>query len=204
MAYNASIRSPSWSPDGSQVFYEKIDFNVICPMSKELYSWDDEWDDRFTDILPQLSLQGKLAITQKQLGNSSTVAMSPDGCNLKGVFDVFPANMSEAAVAYGLSGVFQPSCASSGDWLVFGVGSWFQNRSTGSGALYCATANGSFSEQLTDGSVNTGFPSYSPGGRYIVYRVFGGEYGLCIMDLEGRSVRILTNATTDNYGNLSF
>ncbi|CAN9186737.1 unnamed protein product [Alternaria alternata] len=201
-AYKASIRSPSWSPDGSQVVYEKVDFDAIRPMGKELYSWDDEWDYRFTDIFPQLSLQGRLAITQKQLGNSSIVTVSPDGTDVKQVFDVFSANMSEAAVAQGLSGAFQPSWTSSGDWLVFGVESWFQSRSTGPGALYRATANGSFSEQLTDGSVNTGFPSYSPNGRYIVYRVFGGEYGLRIMDLEDRSVSILTNATNDNYDNL--
>jgi Tol biopolymer transport system component len=203
-AYRSSIRSPSWSPNGSQVVYEKIDFDIVRPMGKKLYSWDDEWEYRFTDVFPQLSLQGRLAITQKQLGNSNIIAMSPDGSDVMEVFDVFSANQSETAIAKGLSGAFQPSWTSNGDWLVFGVGSWFQSRSTDSGALYRATANGSFFEQLTDGSINTGFPSYSPDGRYIVYRVFGGEYGLRIMDLEGQSVRVLTNATSDNYDNLPF
>ncbi|KAF8861670.1 hypothetical protein BDZ45DRAFT_799850 [Acephala macrosclerotiorum] len=61
-----AFRSPAWSPDEKSVVYEKTGW-TIRPMEKQLYSWDADWDYRFTDVFPELSLQGRLAITQKQL-----------------------------------------------------------------------------------------------------------------------------------------
>ncbi|KAJ4288586.1 hypothetical protein N0V90_011823 [Kalmusia sp. IMI 367209] len=198
-----ALRSPSWSPDGTQVVYEKVDFKTVRPMGKQLYSWDDDWEYRFTDVFPQLSLQGRLAITQKQLGNSSVVTMKPDATDLKDVFDVYDhLQNSSSAIGKGLSGAFQPSWSPDGNWLTVGLGSWFQSRATGAGTLWRFSANGSAAEQLTDeNDANTGFPSYSPDGKSIVYRVWGKEYGLRVMDLATRSVRVLTNGTANVYDN---
>ncbi|KAF2624102.1 hypothetical protein BU25DRAFT_461299 [Macroventuria anomochaeta] len=33
-----TIQSPSWSPDGSKVIYENVDFDVIRSMGKTIYS----------------------------------------------------------------------------------------------------------------------------------------------------------------------
>lgn len=64
------------------------------------------------------------------------------------------------------------------------------------------SANGSAAEQLTfENEANTGFPSYSPDGKSIVYRVLGKEYGLRIIDPATRSVHILTNGATYVYDN---
>ena len=52
---------------------------------------------------------------------------------------------------------------------------------------------------LTEGSPNAGFPSWSPDGTRVVYRVWGGEVqGLRIMNLADRSVQVLTT----DYDNL--
>jgi Tol biopolymer transport system component len=200
-----SIRNPSWSPDGTKVVYEKVDFETIRPMGKTLYSWDSDWEYRFTDVFPQLSRQGSLAITQKQLGNSSIVTMKPDLNNVKDVFDVYATGQVNATqVTKGLTGAFQPAWHPDGEWLVFGLGSWFQSRATGNASLYRVTTNGSYYEQLTDGRINTGFPSFSSDGERIVYRVWGAEYGLRIMTLATREVMVLTNSTSTNYDNVPF
>ncbi|KAJ4335557.1 hypothetical protein N0V95_008871 [Ascochyta clinopodiicola] len=200
-----SIRSPSWSHDGTKVIYEKVDFEVIRSMGKQLYSWDTNWEYRFSDVFPQLSGQGHLAITQKQLGNSSIVTMRPDLSDVQDVFDVYATGQVNASqVAKGLTGAFQPAWSPDEQWLVFGLGSWFQSRATGNASLYRVTANGSYFEQLTDGSVNTGFSSFSRDGSKIVYRVWGKEYGLRIMDLSSREVTVLTNSTSTNYDNVPF
>ncbi|KAH7053292.1 hypothetical protein B0J12DRAFT_750778 [Macrophomina phaseolina] len=191
----ASIRSPAWSPDGKKVVYEKVDF-AARPMETKLYSWDDEWEYRFTDVFPMLSLQGKLAITQKQLGNSSIVTMNPDGTNEFTVFDTYSTGeVDSSLVSQGLAGAFQPTWSPDGKWIAFGLGQWFQSRATGKAKVYRATSNGSYYEALTDGTVHSGFPSYSADGRYLVFREWGVRYGLRIIDLQDKSMRFLTNAT---------
>lgn len=200
-----SIRNPTWSPDGSTVVYEKVDFNAVRPMGETLYSWDSNWEYRFTDVFPQLSRNGILAITQKQLGNSSIVTTKPDLSDMQDVFDVYATGQVNASqVAKGLTGAFQPAWSPDGQWLVFGLGFWFQSRATGNASLYRVTSNGSYFEQLTDGSINSGFPSFSSDGQHIVYCVWGAEYGLRIMDLETRKVTVLTNSTSSNYDNVPF
>ncbi|CAI0648951.1 unnamed protein product [Colletotrichum noveboracense] len=194
-AVKAAIRSPAWSPDGKFVVYEKVGFTARA-QEKPLYSWDEDWEYRSTDVFPQLSLQGRLVITQKQLGNSSIVSMNPDGSDLKLVFDSYSTGeLDSALVAKGLAGAFQPAWSADGEWVVFGLGSWFQSRATGKARVYRATSNGSYYEALTDGTVHSGFPSYSPDGRYVAFREWGLRYGIRILDLETREVRSLTNAT---------
>lgn len=57
-------------------------------------------------------------------------------------------------------------------------------------------ADGTELEALTDGTVHAGFPSYSPDGKYIVYREYANRTltGLRIMDLADKSIRKLTTA----------
>ncbi|TGO88362.1 hypothetical protein BPOR_0167g00140 [Botrytis porri] len=152
-----------------------------------------------------LSKQNKLVITQKQLGNSSIVTMNPDGTDLDLVFDVFSINSTSASgTASGLAGAFQPSWTSDGEWITFGLGGWFFERSSQPGWIYRVTANGSYYEQLTFGEAgvsNAGFPSYSPDGTKIVYRECGPApmycIGLRILDLADGTVTNLTD-TWDN------
>jgi Tol biopolymer transport system component len=131
--------------------------------------------------------------------------MNPDLSDARDVFDVYATGqVNGSQVAKGLTGAFQPAWSPDGDWVVFGPGSWFQSRATGNASLYRVTSNGSYSEQLTDGTVNTGFPSFSTDGTRIVYRVWGKEYGLRIMDLSTRKVTVLTNSTSTNHDNVPF
>lgn len=129
--FSGTMRTPSWSPDGKQVIYEKQIFTPSRPMEKKLWSWQSDWEYRFTDVFPDLSNQGRLAITQKQLDNSSVVTMKPDGMDLKLIFDpLTDGNLSKKLDSSGLAGAFQPSWSPNGKWLTFGVGAWFRERAS--------------------------------------------------------------------------
>lgn len=213
----ATVRSPNWSPDGTTVVYEKTEWTVR-PMGKKLYSWDDDWEYRFTDVFPQLSNQNVLAMTEKQLGNSSVVTLSPNNDHPNStehlVLDDLGSNfdfVDPSQVSQGLAGAFQPSWSPDGQWITVGVGFWFQTRAESGGWLVRAAANGSSYEVLTTSNqtlpsdnlsvVNSGFPSFSHDGRKIVYRVwdtnstegYEPQLGLRLLDLDTRETTVLTN-----------
>ncbi|KAJ5711146.1 dipeptidyl peptidase IV/CD26 N-terminal domain-containing protein [Penicillium malachiteum] len=206
--YTGTVRSPCWSPDFKQVVYEKTTW-VIRDAYKQLYSFDPEWDYRFTDVFPQYSsVDDRVVITQKQLGNSSIVTFNTTGGNLGLVYDPSTADFLTSSESTGAA-AYNPNWSRDGEWLVFGVGFWFETRETSGGWILRATANGSYSEVLVDSAysignstvLNNGFPSFSHDGKKVVYRVWGSdtamygnksEIGLRILDLETRKTTVLT------------
>lgn len=201
----SSVRNPSWSANGTQVVYERTGWD-IRPLEKKLYSWQDDWEYRHMDVFPLLSKTGRLVYTAKQSGsqNSSVVHSKPDGSDMFLAFDSYSTGqLNSSFVNQGLAGSFQPTWSPDEEWIVFGLGYWFFERALYTGYLYRVTANGSYYEQLTDGSYNTGYPSYSPDGTQIVYRAWdweNGALGLKIMNLTDKSVTNLTDGWDNTPG----
>ena len=194
-----TIRSPSWSPDGKTVVYEKITDVPIRAMNTPLYSLDDDWDYRFSDFFPVLSPLGTLAISQSQLGNGSLVTINPNGTDEKILFDPYSTGQVDFFLSrYWASGAFQPSWSRDGKWLAFSSGAWFDFRNDHGGYIYKIDADGTNLVQLTHGTpgvVNSGFPTVSPDGTKIVYRDFGPVIGLGLrmLDLTDGTITNLTN-----------
>ncbi|KAK5992139.1 Tol-Pal system TolB-like protein [Cladobotryum mycophilum] len=197
--FGNGMRAPAWSPDGKTVVYERLDYTPRA-LQTPLYSWQPDWDYRFTDSFPELSPDKKrLSLSTQLTGNSSVLTMNPNGTDIKDIFDPVREGLyTPTQLAQLEAGAVAPAWSPDGKWLAFGLGSYFNARSTYSATIYRTTTNGSSYEQLlpTDDSINCGLPGYSPDGRYIVYRQWsvktGSHEGLRILDLTTRNIRVLT------------
>lgn len=188
-AFARALRSPSWAPGGASVVYEKVDFAPRA-QNTALYSWSADYEYRYTDVFPTVAPNdGKLVLTEKAVSDGAISVMNADGSNKERIFTA------------GSGAAFAPSWSPDGQWIAFGLGGYLQNRKTQPAKLMLVKRDGSGARDLTGDTLNAGFPSWSPDGRRIVYRVWGGTtWGLRILDIESRSVQVLTT----EYDNLPF
>ena len=177
------VRAPSWSPDGRRVVYERTNF-APRPQNQRLYSWSPNIDYRYTDIFPGFSRDGRLVVTdfESRLSNpeSSISIMAADGANKRIVFH------DKTGAAYA------PSWSPDGEWLAFGFGSYLASRAGRTGKIMMVRADGTQAQDLTPPMPNSGFPSWSRDGKRIVYRVWGAEEGLRMVDVASRAISVLT------------
>ena len=194
---NTGIRSPRYSSDGSKMVYEKISLRPAHANGTALFSFDPAWKYTYIDVFPQLSVdRQKLVYTEKAI-NSSIAIINPDFSGYTRIYDPATSGLDQDMIKKGLAGAFQPTWSPDRQWVAFGVGQWFFTRAAGPGRIMRIKADGSMNghaEALTDGSVNSGYPSYSPDGKKIVYRVWSPKVqGLRILDLDARTTTVLTN-----------
>lgn len=193
----SGIRSPHYSADGKKVVYEKVVYaKPFHPNGTPLYSFDPQWNYRFVDVFPQLSRDGKsLVYTEKAVG-SSIVVSNADFSDARHIYDPATSGLDPKLIQMGLAGAFQPTWSPDKQWVAFGVGGWFFTRDHMPGRIMRIKADGSMNgkpEVLTDGKENAGFPSYSPDGTRIVYRVWSEtDKGLRILDLATHKTTVLT------------
>jgi Tol biopolymer transport system component len=191
------IRSPRYSSDGSRIVYEKVTFAPARTNGTALYSFDAHWNYVYEDVFPQLSRDGqKVVYTEKAINSSIAIVDAASLAGYTRIYDPATSGLDPALIAQGLAGAFQPTWSPDRQWVAFGVGNWFFERALGTGRIMRIRADGSMQgvpDILTDGAVNAGFPSYSPDGTKLVYRVWSpSAKGLRILDLNTRATTVLT------------
>jgi Tol biopolymer transport system component len=183
---NGQMRNASWSPDGKRVVYQKWS-SESWRQNQPLFSIDPEFELAFSDPFPAFSHDGKKLAVTSRVDNSSVSVMNPDGTNAKLIFHGEAGALAMA-----------PEWSPNDDWIAFGGGFYFLPRGRPARVMM-VRPDGTELHELTKTAGNSGFPSWSPDGKRIVFRFWGeSEYGLRIINLDDGSS---TNLTTgfDNF-----
>ena len=186
---SGKMRNPSWSRDGKWVVYQT--WSSLWRQNQPLFSINPEFDLAYSDSFPAFSHDGK-KLALNDIGNDPVVmasvsAMGADGTNAQRIF------RGEAG-----SFALAPQWSPKDDWIAFGEGFYFLPRGRPA-RVRIMRPDGSELHELTKTEGNSGFPSWSPDGKQIVFRFWSEtEYGLRIINLDDGSVTKLTTGS-DNF-----
>lgn len=177
----------SWSPDGKQMVYSKLEFGRRQNNSflNDIYIVDvaSKQKRRITRGLrasqPSWSPDGKqIAFIVHKGGNSNIYTMNPDGT------DITPVTQASD----GLIQNFAPGWSPDGKRIAF---SSFRD---GQRDIWLIRADGKDERPLVTGSADDNSPSWFPDGKMILFSSDrNGIFNLYTMSLESKKVRQITN-----------
>ena len=189
------IGNPSWSHDGRRVVYQQGPIATIArprAPGEVLAGRDPGFELRYASGFPAVSPDGRRLVVSERTGRGR-----PDDRTGLAVWDTDGADPRR--IFRGDGSVMSPQWSADGEWIVFGAGGYFGARSTRPGRVMVVRPDGSDARAVTEGPLNAGFPSFSPDGGEVVYRVWGDTAeGLRIVDLADGTVRTLTTGY-DNF-----
>ena len=182
------IGNPSWSPDGRRVVYQRGPIATIAAPrapGEALVGRDADIELLYASGFPAVSPDGRHLVVSERTGRGR-----PDDRTALAVWNIDGTNPRR--IFRGKGSVMSPQWSPDGEWIVFGVGNYFLER-TRPAAVMMVRRDGSEERTLTTGPGNAGFPSFSPDGTEVVYRFWGETAGgLRVLTLADGTVRTLT------------
>lgn len=184
------VRNLNWSPDGRRVVFHR-EVESGWPPHRPAYSRDPRYRLVRTGVFASYSPRGnQLVVNDGTAGivHNRVLRMEADGAHREVLF----ADAVRSALA--------PAWSPRGDRIAFALGRFFPNTlGPAAAAIAIVCADGSGLTLLTDSTGNAGFPSWSPDGRQLVYRMAKeSRSALMIVDIETRAVRALTDGSAND------
>ena len=166
------VRSPSWSPDGGQVAYERIERLGYTQHVVPAFSPDPEFElflhEPFVSFSPDGArmifsqyrdrVSDTTGLEASNPGNSSVEIMAVDGTNQRTLFH-----------REGVS-AFAPVWSPAGDQIALSFGPYFRRAGLPPARIAVIDPEGSDLRLVVDDEVNNGFPSWSPDGGRLVFK----------------------------------
>ena len=167
-----AVRGPSWSPDGRQVAYERIERLGTTQHLVPAFSPDPEFElflhEPFVSFSPDgtrmiFSQYGERVSNATGLASSNPIdvsleIMTVDGADRRTLFH------REGASA------FAADWSAARDEIVLSVGRYFRPAGLPPAQIGVIDPDGSDLRLVVDDEVNNGFPSWSPDGERIVFK----------------------------------
>ncbi len=174
--------------------YEKFIYDN--KQNQPIFSPDAAFQIRFSGEFPAVSSAGKLVLSP--FGEVGAGTNTPFDKIAVYISDMDGTNRKQVYQEDG-GGAFAPAWSPDGQWIVFGYGTFFNARELKTARLMMIHADGTGKKILTDGATNAGFPSFSPDGKKIVYRIWTKEErSLQILNLaDGTNTKLTTD--DDNF-----
>ncbi len=185
------LANPTWSQEATQVVYHAGQMETMhhysnTPGTELLGIVDDPgFELVHASGWPAVSPDGRTLVVSERTPSGDRMALvmwNTDGTNPRRVY-------RDDVTVMGLE------WSRDGRWLVFGAGSFFERRTTEPSQIMIVRPEGSDAHAVTKGEGNAGFPSWSPDGTRIVYRLWSdteqGE-GLRIVDVATGESRVLS------------
>jgi len=185
------IWNPSWSPDGRRVVYVRSDWNPPpnAPPIIPVKASDPEFDFYRASRTQSWSPDGrKILVALPFEGESTLNVVNADGSDRSTLYDTKDRT----------KGIVNPVWSPDGTSIVFTLGRYGSRNPVTPAQLARVRADGSQLEMLTKGDAGSGYSSFSPDGKQIVYRVLGSEQGLRLLSLATGEITVLTR-DTDNF-----
>jgi TolB protein len=191
------IRAASWSPDGKRVVFHRRSTPTLPPLVK-MISRNPNYELSLSGMLPAFSPSGKQYLTIARVPGANVAALKVNTPET-GRSEVLYQDKTRNAFVGGWSPRGDKVVLALGGFAAFfdGFHSEFRkpdDRVEGGAQIAMINADGSGFQELTSGTDNNAFPSYSPDGNRLVFRSFGKNgQGLRIMNLETKAVTTLTS-----------
>ncbi len=167
-----AVRGPSWSPDGRQVAYERIERLGYTQHLVPAFSPDPEFElflhEPFVSFSPDGArmifsqygdrVSDATGLAGSNPGNASVEIMAVDGTDQRTLFH------REGVSAF--AAVWSPA----GDQIALSFGRYFRPAGLPPAQIGVIDPDGSDLRLVVDDEVNNGFPSWSPDGDRLVYK----------------------------------